>query len=1054
MMNGLVFGLDLGLGSCGWAVLRPNGKHHADADILAMGCWMFDVPETARDHDPTSQVRRGHRLMRRTLRRRARRMAELRRLFRDCGLIAGEHSDALGGHGLDPWALRAAALDRPLAPLELAVALGHLARRRGYRPLPFAPGNREADEERKVLHAIAQTRERLASYRSTGDMFARDPAFRDRKRNRPGLHDRTQTRDAVIAEAGLIFRSQRELGNTLASLELEQAYAGIAFRQLEPRIARRPFLPCPLEPSRERAPRRAPSIERLRLLSRLAALRICRGADERRLEREAFLAVTSAVGTGPRLTFKTVRRLAGLADDESFSGVPREEETLDILARNSPSLAGTRYLQRLLASHSLERLASEPATLDAIAQALATSPDETRFLEAIAPLGLPETARAILAGAWQAGSMAFAGSPAHISAHAARRILSCVEQGLGYEEACAEAGYDAAMALRASAQSVADRPAFNRLVAELGAQIANPVSRKCLVEGLKQLWAMRNRWGLPDAIHLCLSPELGRNAAERLRMASARKKAAAQDQDLRAQLLELRPGETFDHQALTRFALWREQSGLCPYSQEPIPLEAALAPAAAFRLAPILPWSRFGRDSHANLVLCSATAARAKQAQTPCEWLQAEAQSPGWPAFRARIASDPRLSPARKRNLLFEGGPQSAARIRDSNLSDQRSLTRLMVAAATCLYRFDRHRPPPVLARPARLVSAMQKVLGLKAFDPPGDDRAHAGSAAVVAMLDDKTLEEISGHCRKAEIRGLAGALRDMELPGPAHQNLARTMAACFDQMLVARPECRRARGEGHAATIRQARRENGKIVTYERKSIEDLTVPRLADIKDGTRNKALVEAIRQWILDGRPRDRLPRSPGGHVIARVRLRAKAREGIAIRGGVAARGAMVRVDVFEKPDSNGKLGYYLVPVYVHQVMNRKAWPAPPSRAVAGSRDEQDWPVMDEQAVFRFSLYPGSYVQVTKACGEVLSGYFSALNRATGGMTLANPRKSGLFVDDHGRSTQGIGPRTLQAIVKFSVDRLGLIAPVGAEPRTWHGRVCSARSGPSDTREDEN
>ena len=117
----LTLGLDLGIGSCGWAVIREPAE---GGGIVAMGVRTFDVPETDKDRTPTNQLRRQHRGLRKVLRRRRQRMDELRRLFRDSGLVEGNGKDMLKVAGLDPWRLRAEGLDRRLTGPELAVILG------------------------------------------------------------------------------------------------------------------------------------------------------------------------------------------------------------------------------------------------------------------------------------------------------------------------------------------------------------------------------------------------------------------------------------------------------------------------------------------------------------------------------------------------------------------------------------------------------------------------------------------------------------------------------------------------------------------------------------------------------------------------------------------------------------------------------------------------------------------------------------------------------------------------------------------------------------------
>ena len=117
----LTFGFDLGIASCGWAVIRGGD---GAGEIVALGTWMFDAPETAKERTPTNQLRRQARGMRRVLKRRRQRMNAIRTLFKAHGLIEGDGKGALRIARLDPWDLRAKGLDRKLAGPELALALG------------------------------------------------------------------------------------------------------------------------------------------------------------------------------------------------------------------------------------------------------------------------------------------------------------------------------------------------------------------------------------------------------------------------------------------------------------------------------------------------------------------------------------------------------------------------------------------------------------------------------------------------------------------------------------------------------------------------------------------------------------------------------------------------------------------------------------------------------------------------------------------------------------------------------------------------------------------
>ncbi len=173
----LAFGIDLGIGSCGWAVLQAPPSAAAPGAIKAIGSWIFDVPETSEGlskRKPTNQIRRGSRLLRRVIRRRRHRMSELRGLFRQSGLLSTDSPDALKLKGLDPWELRARGLDKLLSGSEFAVALGHIAKRRGFRSAAKRKAANTNSDDKKMLSALEKTQERLGRYRTVGEMFARD----------------------------------------------------------------------------------------------------------------------------------------------------------------------------------------------------------------------------------------------------------------------------------------------------------------------------------------------------------------------------------------------------------------------------------------------------------------------------------------------------------------------------------------------------------------------------------------------------------------------------------------------------------------------------------------------------------------------------------------------------------------------------------------------------------------------------------------------------------------------------------------------------------------
>lgn len=1044
-MGNLTFGIDLGIASCGWAVIRNPSRKGEAGEIVALGSWIFDVPETDKERTPTNQIRRGNRLLRRVIRRRRNRMAELRRLFRDHGLLASTDPEALKRVGLDPWELRARGLDKRLAPAELAVALAHIAKRRGFKSAAKRKEGNVAGDDQKMLKALEATKERLGRYRTIGEMFARDPDFAQRRRNRDGLFDRTSSRDDLAHEARALLAAQRRLGNELASEELERAYFDIAFHQRPMQDSEKLVGSCPFESSEKRAARHAPSFERFRLLTRLVNLRITTDDGERPLTPDELARATTDLGATAKLSVKKVRAHIGLPAGHRFTTIKPEQEDVDIAARTGEAMAGTRALRKALGEELWTAMLARPEQLDRFAHVLSFFETGEAIMAELGKVGLDEETLAALRAALDAGDFARFKGAAHISAKAARELIPHLLEGRRYDEACSAVGYNHAASSLSHVEQVTDKAAFNALVAELGESIANPVARKSLTEGLKQLWAMRNRWGLPDAIHIELARDVGNSIEKRREIERGLEKTTADRERERAEVRELLNIVDVSGDTLLRYRLWKEQGGKCPYTGKDIHVTQVIATDNSVQVDHILPWSRFGDDSFNNKTLCLASANQRKRRATPFEWFMADFGPDAWEEFVARVEGCKEMRGFKKRNYLLKNAKEAEEKFRSRNLNDTRYAARLLAEAARLFYprgeRQEKDGMRRVFTRPGALTAALRKAWGIESLKKVDgqrveDARHHALDAVVVAAVGEAEVQRLTKSFQEWEQQGLGRPLRRVDEPWDGFRD---DVKEALTQVFVARPERRRARGEGHAATIRQVKERDGTPVVFERKSVLNLTEKDLDRIKDPERNAAVVEALRAWIRDGKPANTLPMSPAGDPISKVRLATKGKPSVSVRGGTADRGEMVRVDVFTKPNKKGKDEFYLVPIYPHQVMNKKQWPQPPMRSVVAYKDEDNWNEIDSSYRFRFSLFPRSYVEVVKPSGEIFEGYFGGTDRSTGAISL--------FAHADPKTTfRGLGAKTLLTMTKYSVDRFGRRAEVKQEVRTWHGVACTFPSPP--------
>lgn len=1013
-----VLGIDLGIASCGWALIE---KTEEGGRIQAWGVRTFDAPETAKERTPTNQLRRQYRGLRRVLRRRRQRMNEIRALFATHGLLPDDGKQGLARPGLDPWALRAAALDRRLDGIELAVALAHIAKHRGFRSNRKRQSNAPADDSK--MRAMSEANSKLAlRYRTVGEAFARDPAFAIRKRNRDGDYTRSILRSDHEHEVRVVFERQRALGSALATAELQDAYATIAFHQRPLADSEDRIGLCPLEREEKRAARRSYSFELFRFLARLAALRINTGGAQRALSPEEITGATNGFGAQRGMTFGRLRKILDLSPADHFADVPPADEAKrDVVNRSSGNgcMQGSAALRAAIGEAAWKALLATPEKLDRIAAVLSFRETPERIREGIDGIDLPEgVAGAVMEGLDQGAFMAFAGA-GNISARACRAIIPHLRAGKVYSEAATAAGYDHA------------QPPETRLE-----DIANPVARKAIGECLKQVRAIVREYGLPERIHVELARDVGKSAEERDEIRRGIEKRNKERDRLRERFRETVGQDPGGAEDMLRFELWCEQSGRCLYTDRAIPPAAILAGDNSVQVDHILPWSRFGDDSFVNKTLCFASANQEKRGRTPYEWLGGDADA--WRGFVARVETCKSMKGRKKRNYLLRDAAAVEERFHRRNLNDTRYAARIVLEHLPRLYPADDR--PYVCARPGALTDRLRRAWGVqdlkKTLEPDGekrkaDDRHHALDALIVAATSDPALNRLTRAFQQAEAMG---SHRDFGAFPPPWPGFADEARAAFREILVSRAERGRARGEAHAATIREVRDEDGGKVVYERRAVADLKEADLARVKDPERNAALVESLRAWIAAGKPKDAPPRSPKGDAVTRVRLRTDKKVDVPVRGGAAERGEMVRVDVFRKRNRRGAWEFYLVPVYPHQVADEAAWPRPPERAVAQGKPEEEWPVMDGDHEFLWSLSQRSFVEIEKADGTIITGYFMGLDRNGGQISISAPYSTEAI-------TRRIGTRTLKRFEKFRVDRLGRVFPVGRETRTWHGAPCT-------------
>ncbi len=1018
-----VLGIDLGIASCGWAVIRVS---EGRGEIVATGVRCWEAPEVPKTSEPKNQQRRLHRGQRRVIRRRRQRMASIRRLLQEQGLLPKGGAEPSMPIGLDPWRLRAEALDRRLEPIELAISLSHIARHRGFRSNSKRDqGANAPSDTSKMLKAMETTRDKLSRYRTFGEMLALDPDFKNLKRNRDGQYWRTALRRDLEDETARIFARQREQGSGIADRQFELTFCALAFSQRPLADSWEKVGPCPFALGERRAAKHSRSFELFRFLARLTSLRVGSGRNYRALTEDEIRAAANDFGTTKGMTFARLRKVSAINEDR-FHGVSLDDErNRDVVARSGVGAEGTVVLKDCLGEAGWEALVRKPEVLDKIAEILTFFESPANINTELSKLDVESKMLQAVREGVVAGRFAMFRGAGHISAKAARNIIPHLLRGLTYDKACAEAGY--------------------RHTDRVEIDITNPVARKAVLEAEKQVRVIVSEYGIPDRINIELARDVGKTAEERSKIERGIEKRNKEKDKIReTEFPDVvgRPPHNSDE--ILRFELWKEQAGRCIYTDEIIHPSQIAASDNSVQVDHILPWSRFGDDSYHNKTLCLARANQQKKGRTPFEWFNDEKTESEWEVYRARVEAGRLLRGMKKRNYLLQNAEEVEERYKTRNLNDTRYAAKALAARMVRLY------PPAdggrrVFARPGALTQKLRRAWGIDDLkkDPATgmrvqDDRHHALDAIVLAATSESALQRLTYAFQEAEKRGLARELASFDVPWPSFINDARK---AHEGVFVSRAERRRARGKVHDATIKQIREVDGEQVVYERKAIEKLAIKDLDRIPVPEPNgkvaepqklrDATVAALRTWIEAGKPKNALPRSPRGDVIKKVRVATTDNVAVDVRGGTADRGEMVRIDVFAKPNSKGSRQYFLVPIYPHEISTLDK---PPNRAVLGGGDASKWPKIDGSYEYLWSLYPMSLIELTKPDGEVIRGYHRSLDRNTGALTVSEVNSSMAI-------RKGIGARTLVGFRKLIVDRLGRVFEVSRETRTWRGEVCT-------------
>ena len=1056
-----ILGLDIGIASVGWAMVEIDDKENP-VRLIDLGVRVFERAEVPKTGDSLAAARRAARSIRRLVRRRAHRLLRARRLLKHEGVLKPEDFDENGFIKLlpnTPWQLRAAALDRRLAPLEWAAVLLHLVKHRGYLSQRKNEEQTADKELGALLKGVADNTHALQAgdFRTPAELalnkFEKESGH---IRNQRGDYSHTFSRKDLQAELVLLFEKQKEFGNPYVSDDLKNGIENLLMTQrpaLSGDAIQKMLGHCTFEPAEPKAAKNTYTAERFIWLTKLNNLRILNQGNERPLTDAERTTLMDEPYKKSKLTYAQARKLLDLDDTAFFKGLRYGKDNAE--SATLMEMKAYHTISRALEKEGLKDkkspLSLSPELQDEIGTAFSLFKTDEEITGRLKGCLQPEILDALLK------HISF-DKFVQISLKALRRIVPLMEQGKRYDEACAEI-YGDHYGEKNSEETLYLPP----IPAD---EIRNPVVLRALSQARKVINGVVRRYGSPVRIHIETAREVGKSFKDRKEIEKRQEENRKDREKAAAKFREYFPNFVGEPKSkdILKLRLYRQQNCKCLYSGKEINL-GRLNEKGYVEIDHALPFSRTWDDSFNNKVLVLGSENQNKGNRTPYEYLNGKDNSREWQEFKARVETS-RFPHSKKQRILLQKFDEEG--FKERNLNDTRYVNRFLCKFVADHMQLTGKGKRRVFASNGQITNLLRGFWGLRKVRAE-NDRHHALDAVVVACSTVAMQQRITRFVRYKEMNAFDGKTVDKETGEVLHQkthfpqpweffaqevmirvfgkpdgkpeleeaDTPEKLRALLAEKLSSRPEAvheyvtplfvsrapnRKMSGQGHMETVKSAKRLDEGISVL-RVPLTQLKLKDLEKMVNREREPKLYEGLKARLEAHKDdpakafaepfyKQNKAGNPTQQVKA-VRIEQVQKIGVWVRNrnGVADNATMVRIDVFEK---GGK--YYLVPIYSWQVAKGIL----PDRAVVQGRDEEDWTVMDDSFEFKFVLYANDLIKLT-AKKNVFLGYFVSLNRATGAIDIrthdtdSTKGKNGIF--------QSVGVKTALSFQKYQIDELG-------------------------------
>lgn len=755
-------GLDIGIGSVGWAVLEDDPITGAPVRIEKMGVRVFEANEVPKTGASAAESRRIARGIRRRGRRKKFRMQRLSSAFNkylgvDCKKSVNELLNE------DVYKLRSDALDRLITDEELAKVVWHIFKRRGFKS---SRKSLSAKEDGLLLKAVERSKERLeeSGYRTVGEMLYKDSNYKAMVcghtvydvRNHGGDWRNCFMRESLSDELKQILNAQMNLGNTKIVPEFIERVIEIfeSQRNFDEGPAKGRWHTdgfnvgnCTFLTNEPRAPKASYTFELFNALKKINDLKI--DGESLTLEQKDIL--YQIVKTEKELKFDKVRKVLNVGQGKLFNlcnyrRVKKSENlTEDEIVKKNESVVfvsmGKSYEIRKAVFGTTKDCNTD--IVDELAQILSLNKSDDRINTAIKDSALVKDLNEEQIEKVKNIDAKYFGS---LSIKAMKLIIEQLNKGLRYDKACLAAGFN-----HSSFEHEKQKYLNGDFVENLVGDINNNVVKRSVRQTLKVVNEIIKNYGSPQFVMIELARELSKTHKERKELKSSQDNRKDENERI-YNILQTELGVNHPSgQDILKYKLYLEQDCKSMYSGAVIDLARLFEPNYV-QIDHVLPISKSYDDSYNNKVLVLTCENQNKGDRIPFEYFGNNEQQ--WLEFEARVNQLNNLT--KRRNLLkkkFDEEDQKEFKSR--NLNDTSYIAKLLLEAFKNNLATDDSVETVVSKKRVNSINGavtnyLRKCWAINKIREDGDIH-HAVDACVIAVATDGEVQKVTANNKLKE---------------------------------------------------------------------------------------------------------------------------------------------------------------------------------------------------------------------------------------------------------------------------------------------------------------